>query len=390
MVSGVKKGECTGCGACATVCPVKCIYMEYDKEGFLYPHFVAEKCINCNLCQKVCHLNKHVNTVINRKAYFAKTLDKEILFKSSSGGIFSVIAEVVINQGGKVYGATYDDYYNVVHKGVSVRESIAILRKSKYVQSNMIECFEEIKKEIKNDRFVLFCGVPCQIAALKSYLSKMTDKLLTIDLICSGCPSPGVWRSYMEILVEQYQSAIKSIDFRDKSNGWNNFSLKIEFENGNIYKKVHSDDLFLRAFIYKLINRPCCYKCKYIRGKNVADITLGDLWGVKEITGTYENDGNSVVVVNTKKGEQLLQQVKKTCFTTEVDIKKVVRYNSPLINYYIPNIHRKRFFKYFASGVNINDAFGKCNKYNLIERIIFKIIYLYQKLKDLYIISRMR
>ena len=227
MIKIKAKEDCCGCYACYNICPKECITMESDNEGFWYPKIDKDKCINCNLCEKVCPIiNKPNSSLYEKKSYAVFNKNEKIRLESSSGGIFSLLAEYVINNHGNVYGAVFDEDFNVKHVKINILQDINLLRGSKYVQSRINDIFKSIKFDLKNNKIVLFTGTPCQIAGLQSFLQKKYDNLILMDIVCHGVPSPLVWQQYINELKQNYKQNIKSIYFRDKSTGWKTYSVK--------------------------------------------------------------------------------------------------------------------------------------------------------------------
>lgn len=247
-------------------------------------------------------------------ACYAKNTD--ILKKSSSGGVFCLLGKDVIKQNGVVFGARFDEHWEVVHDKAEKIDELSQYMGSKYLQSRIGDTYILTEKYLKSGRIVLFSGTPCQIAGLKSFLNVGYDNLLTIDLLCHGVPSAVVWREYIKKI--QRKSRIRSVDFRDKKNGWLNYSLKVEFENGKIHRKTRETDLYMRGFIKNSYLRPSCYECQS-KKNNVADITLGDFWPVFiKCPEMYNPMGTSVVLVNSDKGMRALQSIED-----QLEIKKV-------------------------------------------------------------------
>ena len=240
MIDIKEKNNCCGCSACVQICPKQCISMAADNEGFLYPQVNSAICIDCGLCEKVC-------LVINQSApreplvvYAAKNNNEDIRLKSSSGGIFTLLAEKVIEEGGVVFGAKFDADWNVIHDYTETIEGLAAFRGSKYVQSIIGDNFKTAKQFLNNGRKVLFSGTPCQIAGLKKYLRKEYDNLLTVDVVCHGVPSPMVWRDYLDYKRAKRAAGkntvssslkelpvITGISFRDKTKGWKKYGFRI-------------------------------------------------------------------------------------------------------------------------------------------------------------------
>lgn len=304
--------KCSGCCACVPVCPKKCIQMEKNEEGFWYPKLNEKKCIKCGMCEKVCPavIKERKTNVLN--SYAAINPDQACRMDSSSGGVFSVIAEYVLKQQGIVYGAAMsEDGREVLHIEVTSMDQLYKLRGSKYVQSNVDGNFLKIKKQLENNRLVLFSGTPCQVAGLKKYLSKEYKNLITVDLICHGVASPFLLEKYLRYYEEKCKQKIKSINFRYKKTTWQDFGiLKTDIQGTELFHNQHEDP-FMKIYLKNYCLRESCYDCstKKIR---YSDITLGDFWGIEEIDPKMNDDmGTSAIIVRTEKGASVLAKVKE-------------------------------------------------------------------------------
>lgn len=320
MIQVTNKSKCCGCGACQQICPKCCIRMVEDTEGFLYPEVDASLCIGCKLCEKVCpELNEGLER-LPLKLYAAINEDDEIRKASSSGGIFSALAEAIIADGGVVFGARFNEHWEVVHGYTDNVEGLADFRGSKYVQSRIGTSFHDAKKFLQQGRKVLFSGTPCQIAGLKNYLRRDYENLMTVDFICHGVPSPKVWREYLKEEVAQQHNGkdsvlprpipereflIKDISFRDKKFGWKkySFALTLSTTNGSgeeiqfCSHKPLTESPYLRAFLVNLFLRPSCYACSANAGKSGSGITIGDFWGINNALPDLDDDkGISLVL----------------------------------------------------------------------------------------------
>ncbi len=339
--------ECSGCHACYSICPQKCIYMKENPEGFLYPEIDEEKCINCSLCEKVCPViqDKNGNSDICAKAYACYNTNEEVRKKSSSGGIFTLIAEKIIDMGGVVFGAAFDDEFNVVHKYVDNRDDLDELRGSKYVQSTIGSAYVDTKRLLDAGRMVLFTGTPCQIDGLLNFLGKKYDNLYTQDLICHGVASPNVWRKYMEYMKKSENSKIKNVYFRNKKFGWKNFCMQLEFENNVIYTRKHGEDLFVKSFLKNLILRQTCYACRSKTLNRNSDITLADFWGIEYVVPDMNDDkGTSLIMVNSSKGQRLFRRIVGNIIYKEVALEQALVFNSAAYKSVSYNKKRERFF----------------------------------------------
>lgn len=330
----VKKNDCCGCGSCVQKCPKQAISMVENEEGFLYPQINKEKCINCGLCSRVCPQLKNLKMVDKEypKTYAMRNRNNEDLSKSSSGGIFSVIADYVFENGGVVFGAAYDDELNVNHIKAENQQKLEALRSSKYVQSNIGETYKEAEKLLKEGRIVLFTGTPCQIAGLNSYLIKEYKNLITCDLVCHGVPSQKLFHTYIEYLSRKFNSRVVKYNFRSKDkNGWGLFT-KVETEDGKIRYIKPDFDPYYSNFLESTTYRLNCYQCHYTNWNRVSNITLADYWGISGIhPDFYKEEGNSLILINDKKGEQIFEKISDKIEYIQTDLGKAANHNKNLV-----------------------------------------------------------
>lgn len=299
--------DCCGCGACSQRCPKSCISMIEDSEGFKYPNINTKQCINCGLCEKVCPILNEPQTIEPIECWAMKNKDTSIVENSSSGGVFTFLAEQILNLNGIICGALFDENWNVYHGLVETKEDLKKLRTSKYVQSNTTEIMKSVETLLKSGRIVLFSGTPCQVAGLKLFLRKEYDNLYLIDIVCHGVPSPKIWNMYLDEITGGNTNKISSINFRDKSTGWSNYSVKITCNNKTI-KQKYQDHPYMQLFLNDFNIRPCCYICHFKNHKSFADLTIGDYWGINNIQNfTNDDTGVNLVMVRTVKGLQLIK-----------------------------------------------------------------------------------
>lgn len=333
MIQINDKKDCCGCGACVQRCPKQCIAMCEDEEGFLYPHVDAATCIDCSLCEKVCPVIHRDAAREPQSVYAAKNPDEEIRRQSSSGGVFTLLAEGVIARGGVVFGARFNEAWEVEHGYTETVEGLAAFRGSKYVQSRTGDSFRWAEAFLKTGREVLFSGTPCQVAGLRRFLRKDYPNLLTVDFICHGVPSPGVWRNYLhETCAEVARQGdgknsvsthplrvddvrIADISFRDKRLGWKkySFSLTLSVPGGHGAKntvfrsEVLTRNAYMRGFLSDIYLRPSCYACAAKELRSGSDLTLGDYWGIASLMPELDDDrGVSAITVNTERGRTAL------------------------------------------------------------------------------------
>lgn len=297
---------CTGCRACEAICPVKAIKMNSNSEGFIYPQINNQLCINCNLCNNVCPIEKKVDKKENLY-YIVQHRDVEQRLRSQSGGLFAAIAETILKNSGICYGAAIDEEFKVNHKRIDSLDKLWTLQGSKYVQSNTLKTFQEVKQDLLNDKIVLYSGTSCMISGLKRFLSisgTNIENLITCDFICHGVASPKVWNENIKYQ-EQKHGVLKKVNFRDKKNGWHSHMESYLFEDLNIV----SENYYTELFYSHAILRKCCYSCMYLDiDKKSSDITMADFWGIKtaKLDIKDDNTGISVAVVHSEKGLKLL------------------------------------------------------------------------------------
>lgn len=330
MIDIKEKHNCCGCGACVQVCPKQCISMSADNEGFLYPQVDAAICIDCGLCEKVCPVINQNESREPLAVYAAKNNNEEIRLKSSSGGIFTLLAEQIISEGGVVFGARFNENWEVIHGYTETIDGLEPFRGSKYVQSVIDDNFIKAKQFLTDGRKVLFSGTPCQIAGLKKFLRKEYENLLTVEVVCHGVPSPMVWKDYLDYKRAKRAAGkntvssslnelpvITSISFRDKTHGWKKYGFKICYaaskavensvsksaDTANCEITPFNEDLFMKGFLKNIYLRPSCYHCAARQGKSGADISIADYWGVQTIHPEIDDDkGTGLVLINTKQG----------------------------------------------------------------------------------------
>lgn len=324
MIDIKNKKNCTGCFACYNICPVKAIKMVEDKEGFKYPNVDRDKCIKCGICEKVCPVINCTQGNGNSKkptVIAAWSKDNHIRLDSTSGGIFSELARSVYKQHGYVCGAIYNKEWLVEHYISKDVEDLDNLRSSKYLQSDIKDTYKEAKELLEQGKKVLFSGCPCQIAGLYNYLqNKEYKNLYTCDFICRGVNSPGIFKEYITELEKKYNSKVKKIKFKNKTYGWHNFSIKIDFESGKSYIGRRNEDSFWIGYLkYNAFMRPSCYDCKFKGLPRNGDVTLADFWGIEKINSKLDNDqGTSMILLNSDRGKRLFDQAKDTIQYTEI------------------------------------------------------------------------
>ena len=344
-----KKEECTGCGACASICPKGAITMQPDAEGFCYPAVDPALCISCDLCEKRCPVGA-VHEAHSVQAFGAQHRDAAVRGASSSGGVFTALARRMVSQGGVVFGAAFDDRLHVEHIGAMDESEIAGMRGSKYVQSDAADAIANAAALLARGIPVLFTGTPCQIDGLLARVrGKDREKLLTVDFVCHGVPSPGVFASYIESLERAHGQRVTAYTFRDKRLGWKNFSAVATLEDGTQLSGTQTDEPFLYGFLQNLYLRPSCTQCTALRGaQHRADLTLADLWGAQDVCPELDDDtGLSLVMVNTQKGRQALREVERELTVFPMRTDALLRYNPSIEHTAKAHPKRARFFRMY-------------------------------------------
>lgn len=332
MIQISDKTKCCGCTACASSCPKKCISMQYDEEGFLYPVVDKASCVNCGVCEKVCPVNNSPKKYEISSAYIARNKELDIVKYSSSGGFFDALCKLVIQNGGVVVGAVYADDFSVHHKCAETIEDCKKFYGSKYVQSELDDIFYLVKKHLMNGKFVCFSGTPCQIAGLKQYLNKDYENLLLVDLVCHGVPSPMLWKKYLSMMETKYHSKVVRANFRSKKYGYQSSSMNLKFENSMDYYGSPRIDVLLKTFYSNIALRPCCYKCPFKGAERTSDITIYDCWHGASILGTRDDDlGYTSVLVRGDKGQKVIEQLAVYLMLYKESIERVVPINGGMM-----------------------------------------------------------
>lgn len=344
VVDGLAARHCCGCGSCAQSCPKHAISMVEDEEGFLYPRVDRDACVNCGLCVKRCPVlvEQPKNEVVS--TCFAEWSDCKTRLASSSGGMFSALAKYVIAHGGAVFGAAYTENLAVHHLMIDSEEELSALRGSKYVQSQTGDCYLQARNALDQGKLVLYTGCPCQIAGLYAFLGKSYENLITADLICHGAPSPGLFRRYLE---EAHGNAPVNVSFRDKSVfGWT-ANMKVEMADGTVRNELASRDPYLRMFLSCLANRPFCAHCKFTKLPRVADFTLGDWWGIRDVDQALDDgNGTSLVLANNGRARVVLGELSPTLDVIKEFPLQLAQKRNGAIDHPLPAHHdRERFFE---------------------------------------------
>ena len=360
---------CTGCSGCYSICPTNAIEMIEDYEGFLKPIINVDKCINCKKCISICPVlskNTKVKNELKSYIYFNKNLSTRM--KSSSGGFVGFLSEYILKNNGVIYGAAYDSNCNVNHKRCDNLSEIDAFYGSKYVESYIGKTYKLCFDDLMNKKMVLFCGTPCQIAGLKSFLKRDYENLITIDFICHGIPSRKLWKTYLQNLENKYGD-IKNINFRDKNNGWRNYNFSIKSKS-SLFSESHHKNTYMQTFLNDQMLRKSCYKCKFRGNNRFADITVADFWNIEKILND-DDKGVSLILFHNKKSRLYFERINCNSYYKHITIN-IAKYNpSFLINPIKLNLLRSKYFSYLSHG-----NFVEINKLNYFYKksILIKFI----------------
>ena len=404
MINIIDKQDCVGCNACAQRCPKQCISMQEDEQGFLYPKVDLSLCIDCHLCEKVCPV---INQAAPRKpveTFAAKNTDEKVRMTSSSGGIFYALAKKIIEEGGVVFGAKFNDKWEVVHDYAETLEDVKVFQGSKYVQSRIGETFIQAEKFLKAGRKVMFTGTPCQIAALGLFLRKdYSDQLLKVDVVCHGVPSPLVWREYLKYITRpegasagkntvfsslKERPVITGISFRDKRLGWEKYGFSVRIAanqvsgKNSVFQSVNTEkkeqelffepldrNLYLKGFLTNTFLRPSCYQCPSRSGKSQADISLADFWGIGRFRPSfYSKHGVSLVLAYNSKAQKTLSDIGLALMTTLFE--NALKFNPAIENDTKLSAKYNQFWDlYKQAGIEAINEISKSASPSLISRI---------------------
>ena len=333
MIALKDKSKCTGCTACAAVCPLDCIAMVPDGEGFLYPEIDRARCVSCGKCETVCPAERPGGAAEPVPAAYAlRARDLDLRLSSSSGGAFSLLAEEVLAGGGAVFGAAMArDCKSACHVMAETKEELAGLRGSKYLQSELGDAYRRVKEELSR-RSVLFTGTPCQVDGLSAYLGRGYENLLTVEVICHGAPTAKLWRKYVEAWAARSDGEIVKAEFRHKKCGWRLFGSRLENSNRKVLYSTLRKDPYIQMFLRNLCLRPSCYQCPSKGLDRTADLTIGDFWGIETVVPELDDDkGTSLVLVHTEKGRAALERILPNTDWKQVNCAAALRGNPAMV-----------------------------------------------------------
>ena len=340
--------------------------MQEDTEGFLYPKVNKDTCIDCGLCEKVCPILNPVNNDAEPEVYAAINNDENIRMQSSSGGIFTLLAERVIINGGVVFGACFDKDWNVVHDYTETIDGLSRFRGSKYVQSRIGDSFQKAKSFLDEGREVLFSGTPCQIAGFKNLLKKQYDNLLAVEVVCHGVPSPKVWQKYISAMPD-----IQQMSFRSKVHGWKNYNVSFSFKDGTKEETVFYKNPYMNVFLSNLSLRPSCYACPVKLRNSRCDMALADFWGVDKIAPEIDDDkGCGLILIHNIEKLDFLCSL--NCQLLQQQLKNVAKYNPCIIRHVNEPVNR-RFFWTVYYWLGLDSSYLATITQSLFMRVVRKI-----------------
>lgn len=381
MIHITEKQTCCGCAACVQCCPKQCITLEEDREGFLYPHVDPDTCIDCHLCEKVCPCLNPPEKIAPTAVLAAKNRDEEERMESSSGGLFIALAKHTLARGGVVFGAVFDEHWEVKHTCADTIAGVLPMMGSKYLQSRIGSSFREAEKFLKAGRDVLFVGTPCQITGLHNFLRKDYPNLLSVDILCHGVPSPGVWRRYLQESTrrEAKSPILTRIKFRSKREyGWSNYCFVISGQPapGKDETVLHSGrrgrDAYLRGFLSNLYLRPSCYHCLCKNGVSHSDLTIADFWGINRLMPDFHDEkGVGLVLISSEKGQQTIDSLPLETRPSSLD--KVRPLNGGFREEVKIPPQRDLFYQAFQEGKPLQETIGRLLHVPLYRRISRKI-----------------
>jgi len=376
-----KKQDCCGCTACKTICPKQAITMQPDEEGFLYPQIHQELCAECGLCKKVCAFQNGYDTVCNLElpeVYAVKHKSDDVRYVSSSGGMFTVLSDEILFNGGVVYGVDFDENMVACHQRAESKTQRNKFRGSKYVQSDVRQAFKDVNVDLKTGKQVLFTGTPCQVAGLKEYLIQIgTDinNLLLCDNVCHGTPSPLIFSDYLRFCETKREKKIVNYFCRSKINGWHSHTEKTVYANGQEDYKSILSQLYKEIFHSHIALRPSCHNCKYTNLKRPSDITIADFWGIEKTMPEFDdNKGISLVLLNTAKGQEIFEKVKDGIVFTQSNMADCLQPN--LKEPTKPSSKREMFWlDYQENGFEyVVKKYGGYGAKGSIKRVIIKLL----------------
>ncbi len=367
-----EKQDCCGCMACMNICPKQAIIIRPDEDGFTFPEIKNELCVECGMCKNVCVFqNPSLTEREPIVTYVAINKNTDMILNSASGGIFGAFASLIFEKKGVVFGCAYNDNMEPEHICVDNQFDMKRIQGSKYVQSNINTTYQEAQKYLHDGRCVLFTGTPCQIAGLKSYLDKEYSNLITADIICHGTPSSGFFKGYIRHLEKKIQGRVIDFKFRDKSKGWGHMGKVIFKKKGKVLEKIITPQAssYYNYFMNGFICRESCYECKYACGNRAGDFTMGDYWGIEKAHPEIGiKNGVSVLLVNSKKGMSLVDEISKYLTLTKSTFEQASEQNKQLSKPIAKSDKRDVILNTWREGgyKSVADGFYKANQIPII------------------------
>lgn len=304
-----KREECCGCKACLDACQAHAIRMGKDKEGFDYPYIDSSVCVLCGRCKKVCPIDNYTPEKSCNQYLGARAKDEKIRYSGSSGGVFSILAGYVLERKGVIFGAGYNDHMEVMHQEADDLGQLKQIKRTKYVQSNMQNIFLAIRRRLEEERWVLFCGTPCQAHALRLFLDREYDRLIVVDLVCYGVPSPGIWKDYVAYLEKKHRGRMMDFSFRDKRNRDHGHTRSYVINDTEYADSIYSDP-YCMMYFHDYTLRPSCYECRFCTVDRSSDLTIGDFWGIEKCRPDMDDGmGTSMVILHTDKAKWIWEQI---------------------------------------------------------------------------------
>ncbi len=347
------KEDCCGCAACVQSCPVSCIRMEEDGEGFFYPVVDESMCIDCGACEKVCPVRNPYPPRVPKRACAVRSNDSSVRESSSSGGLFMELARRVLARGGVVFGVRFTDKWTVGYGIAETEEELAAFRGSKYVECATGDCFERAQAFLREGRWVLFSGTSCRIAALNRFLRKEYDRLLTVEVVCHGVPSAKLWRAYLVYLTGGHPELVRNVNFRSKETGWKNYSFVCEWGHRRLQEPFRKN-AYMRGFLSDSLLRPSCYSCACKMFASESDLTLADYWGAWHLQPEADDDrGTGLAFIHTEKAAEILQSLNVSSCAVTAPFEKLQTYN-PAIGQPVRRpmkIKRRLFYRGLSMGL---------------------------------------
>lgn len=383
VLDALKKENCCGCGCCSVKCPHKAITLVKNEFGFLYPEINTTACTGCGLCRSVCPSINCQDKNERVKVYMAKNPNEKVRARSSSGGVFTSLGETIIENGGVVYGAGYDENFIVRHMRIVDKRDLFILCGSKYVQSDMSYALTQIGEDLKTGRQVLFTGTPCQVEGVKRLYNNYYNNrdLICIDIICHGVPSPALFKDHIDYIENRYGKC-SSYRSRSKYEGWHSSFDSFKDEKGRVHNFSDITQSYWMLFKTNLCLRESCYTCPFSTFDRVGDITIGDYWGVEKYHKDWDDNlGTSIVMINTASGETFFERVRiklrtQSCGENEIEQPHLLRpCEKPSQTEQFWDDYSRRGYAYVAN------CYGKQSKNRKIKRIIKRVVFRIQHMK---------